>query len=273
MKETKQGKFSMTILLLIFGLVPMFCVGVSIFEIARKSMENEVSTSVHAQLDASNHQFNLYIQDSFADELGSDTWEKDYTYVDSLLNSNIVMTVFLGDTRVLTSIKDNNGQRLEGTQASEEVIEAVLNKGMHFTSENVQINGETYYVDYLPLKNSAGQIVGMSFVGEKASIVTNASKKMIVRLLTISLIVAAVVVALILAMAKVVKGPIMGMVDSLKVIAQGHIYEEFNLKSAISEYKSIISSLDVLQGSLTNAVDTIKTSSHYGDYDKCGGTD
>ena len=74
-------------------------------------------------------------------------------------------TIFYGDTRVLTTIKDENGKRLEGKKAGEQVIQTVLEKGESYFSTNTEINGEEYYSFYEPLKNSDDRIVGMFFVG------------------------------------------------------------------------------------------------------------
>lgn len=74
-------------------------------------------------------------------------------------------TIFYGDTRVLTTIKDENGKHLEGTKAGEQVIQTVLENGESYFSTNTEINGEEYYSFYEPLKNSDDRIVGMFFVG------------------------------------------------------------------------------------------------------------
>lgn len=74
-------------------------------------------------------------------------------------------TIFYGDTRVLTTIKDENGKRLEGTKTGEQVIQTVLENGESYFSTNTEINGEEYYSFYEPLKNSDDRIVGMFFVG------------------------------------------------------------------------------------------------------------
>lgn len=74
-------------------------------------------------------------------------------------------TIFYGDTRVLTTIKDENGKRLGGTKAGEQVIQTVLENGESYFSTNTEINGEEYYSFYEPLKNSDDRIVGMFFVG------------------------------------------------------------------------------------------------------------
>ncbi len=74
------------------------------------------------------------------------------------------VTIFKGDTRIATNVKDAAGKRQLGTKASQEVIDAVLTKGENFLGK-ANVVGEEHYAAYRPLKDSAGKIVGMLFVG------------------------------------------------------------------------------------------------------------
>ena len=76
----------------------------------------------------------------------------------------VVATVFLNDTRITTSITDEQGNRIVGTQASPEVVETVIGKGEDFSGETT-INGELYKTHYSPIRNDNGEIIGMWFVG------------------------------------------------------------------------------------------------------------
>lgn len=76
----------------------------------------------------------------------------------------IVSTVFLNDTRITTSIEDEQGKRIVGTQANPEVIEKVLQKGEDFKGETT-ISGKLYKTLYTPIKDDSGKIIGMWFVG------------------------------------------------------------------------------------------------------------
>lgn len=76
------------------------------------------------------------------------------------------ITIFYGKTRMATTLISNEtGQRIIGTDAGDKIVEAVLNQGKEYKNYNTSINGQNYYVYYLPLKDSAGQIVGMMFAG------------------------------------------------------------------------------------------------------------
>ena len=63
------------------------------------------------------------------------------------------VTIFFGDTRMATSLRDiDTGERMVGTQASAAVADAVLG-GKDYTSQNVTINKQKYFVSYTPLHN------------------------------------------------------------------------------------------------------------------------
>ena len=81
--------------------------------------------------------------------------------------SNIVsgkVTLFNGDTRVATTVKDAAGNRAVGTKASEAVIDNVINQGKFFVGE-ATVMGEQHYAAYQPLKDTSGKTIGMLFVG------------------------------------------------------------------------------------------------------------
>ncbi len=100
--------------------------------------------------------------------------------------SGYEITIFYGDTRYLTSIEDENGDRVIGTKAGDAVIDAVLKKGETYQSEDVEILGEHYFGYYLPLYNPGSDVpVGMVFAGAP---MTNVNKEIFSIRLTIIII-------------------------------------------------------------------------------------
>lgn len=76
------------------------------------------------------------------------------------------ITIFYGKTRMATTlISRETKERIIGTDANDKVVEAVLNKGKEYKDYNTAINGENYYVYYMPLKDSTGNVCGMMFAG------------------------------------------------------------------------------------------------------------
>lgn len=79
--------------------------------------------------------------------------------------SDMDITVFYGDTRYMTSICDENGNRLVGTQAGDAVIEEVIKKGNDYFARNVDVQGHPYFGYYVPLYGEDNTIEGMIFAG------------------------------------------------------------------------------------------------------------
>ena len=68
------------------------------------------------------------------------------------------VTIFLGDTRVATTVKDQGGARAVGTKCSEKVANQVLKEGKFFVGE-ANVLGEDFQSAYEPIKDSKGQII------------------------------------------------------------------------------------------------------------------
>lgn len=76
------------------------------------------------------------------------------------------VTVFFGDTRYMTSVTNDAGERVIGTKASDVVIENVLKKGESYFAEHVDVAGEDFFAYYVPLYNEGVEApVGMVFTG------------------------------------------------------------------------------------------------------------
>ncbi|WMJ87881.1 methyl-accepting chemotaxis protein [Anaerocolumna sp. MB42-C2] len=78
--------------------------------------------------------------------------------------TGILATVFAGDTRVSTTVKNSDGKRQVGTKASDKIINTVLKNGKEYLGTAVVAgdNADTFYV---PLKDKDGNVIGMWFVG------------------------------------------------------------------------------------------------------------
>ena len=85
---------------------------------------------------------------------------------DIMAESSVAVTIFYGDTRYATSLTDAEGNRLIGSQADPEVVEAVITNGGEYINEDLVIEGVAYYGYYRPLWNDEHtEIVGIVFTG------------------------------------------------------------------------------------------------------------
>ena len=74
------------------------------------------------------------------------------------------VTVFLGETRVATTVRGSNGERAIGTKASANVAQTVLNNGQTYLGE-ADVVDQRYQAAYIPLRAESGNIIGMFYVG------------------------------------------------------------------------------------------------------------
>ena len=84
--------------------------------------------------------------------------------------NNAQVTLTYGTTRVLTTLTDDKGVRLTGTEISDEVWD-VVKTGKTYRDTSLKIDGKRYCAVYLPLRDN-GQVVGCVFAGQPTSDMT-----------------------------------------------------------------------------------------------------
>ena len=133
------------------------------------------------------------------------------------------VTIFNGDTRVATTVKNAQGARAVGTKASDAIIDNVINQGKFFSGE-AMVMGEQHYAAYQPIKDVTGKTIGMLFVG----VGVKEMNDMLIGLIFSSTALAIVVIVLICIVAsnffigKMV-GQLDSVVDTMKKISGGDL--------------------------------------------------
>lgn len=108
-------------------------------------------------------------QEKIAIYKGEALLNDDYKVVDMISNeTDVEVTFFYGDLRVLTTIRNTSGERIVGTVAPVRVREDVLENGQTKFYDNVDLNGESFYGYYKPVKSNAGETIGIIFAGKSA---------------------------------------------------------------------------------------------------------
>lgn len=102
---------------------------------------------------------------------------------------DVDVTLFYGDVRRATSLKDKSGNRILGTKASDTVIAEVLKGGKTYSTTDVVINDTDYAAFYKPVKNSDGSIIGMCFAGQPSVEITSFINKEITKIFVIAIII------------------------------------------------------------------------------------
>lgn len=108
------------------------------------------------------------------------------------------ISLFYQNTRILTSIRDDNSERIVGTMAPKQVARTVLNQGNDYFSDAVKINGKSYFGYYIPIKNTDNEIVGMMFIGRSRQVVMDSIMKnnLMISATVIAVTFCAIIVAL-----------------------------------------------------------------------------
>lgn len=74
------------------------------------------------------------------------------------------VTIFEGDVRISTSVRTTANKRAVGTRAPQEVRDAVLNRGQLWRGRAFVVR-DWYISEYAPIRNYAGDVIGMLSVG------------------------------------------------------------------------------------------------------------
>ncbi len=110
--------------------------------------------------------------------------------------TGLEITIFYEGVRILTTLRDLNGQRITNTAASETIRnEVLLAEESHFY-DNAMINGTGYFSYYTPLYNSDNTAAGILFVGKPRKNVDAAVESAVYPLLAADILCAVIIAAI-----------------------------------------------------------------------------
>lgn len=185
--------------------------------------------------------------------------DESFDYVDSFAGNEVDITIFQGDVRFITSIKNADGSRNIGTTSAPEIWSA-CQSGKTVEKDNVDIGGNKFYVFYMPIYDADGNVWGMSFAGEPMETVKAAQSKAITTNVMVAVMIIVVFAIVAIMVARLVANPIKVLADASGKLAKGQLNTEFSAKSHVKEITSLVDSTRNLQNALVSAVGTVKTS-------------
>lgn len=111
---------------------------------------------------------------------------ENYEMIDAFTDgTEVLATVFQNDTRVATNVHDNSGKRMIGTQASDKVVERVINQGKEY-SGTADILGKSTETYYIPIKDGSGKVIGMWFVGVYTDMVSERIENIMIEIVQLA---------------------------------------------------------------------------------------
>ena len=255
MKKKKKKQFNLLHAILLIGNIPLLTANIILTIYSTNQFKANLEESTYSRLKACATSVEQY----FTWDIREGILCKDdvsYEFIDSLKESDIEQTFFEGDTRYITSITDGLGNRVEGTKADPEIWNTVQS-GNDYKADGVVIAGEEYYVYYMPVYSDNGEVIGMSFAGEKASIVANANSALMLKMNTIDTILLVVYGTILYLVARKIRKPLAETAECINTMANGDLSQEINVHTILGETKTIVNASKTLRKKLLNIITSV----------------
>lgn len=157
-------------------------------------------------------------------------------------------TIFQGDLRISTNVRNADGSRAIGTLVSEEVYDRVLTEGERWIGEAFVVNAN-YLTAYEPIKNPMGAIVGMLYVGVLKQPFDDVLEHTLITFLGIALLGISIIVLVSIFLAKRLSHPLRTLEEISRRIADGNYEHDFVAKGPV-EIEHLAHSLNIMSKQL-----------------------
>lgn len=256
--KKKQKGISVYLMQVLFALIPLVVGAVILTFLAVKEINESLVDGVYNSLEIAANGAKQYFE--YDVENGIIAQDDDsFAYCDSFKSNKVEITIFQGNTRFITSLKNDKGERNIGTK-SDDAIWAACQSGKDVRKNGVVIGGKKYYVYYTPIYDANGDVWGMAFAGESQETVDNAKRQVLMSNAVSAAIIVAIFAIIAVIIAKLVADPIKALSNFMNKLAEGELKDELKAKSHVKEIKQLIVSTDELQDALKNAIITVHSS-------------
>ena len=157
-----------------------------------------------------------------------------YKLVDQLKDEqDVEVSLFFGDVREVTTLKDESGKREINTKMSSEVYDT-LKKGEEYFATNVDVLGTDYYGYYVPVyQPGTKEFAGSVFCGRTQTQVTQSLRNTVISMAAVMLVIFLAAFIIVLFMVKRIVKSIDGAVSNLGNVAKGAL--QFEMKPVLLE--------------------------------------
>lgn len=207
-------------------------VGVSLFySFYMQSIHNDLASTTGALLNCMNFALNGDYKYENGMLLKGDMNITDSTMILRIKEqSEIDITIFWDDIRIMTTLENEYGISAVGTRADSKIADAVLREGESVFAKNLNLNGKKYVGYYVPLKNSGDRVVGMVFAGKQKDLVYQKIMEVVAWFAALSVIIVAFSIFIILRFTSYMVSDIDSINRFLKAISGG------NLRAALGDH-------------------------------------
>lgn len=195
---------------------------------------------------------------------GNETLSENYELIDKLKQErDVELSIFYGDTRVLTTLKDSSGKREINKKMSKEIYD-IIQRGESYFTDDLELFGVPYSGCYVPLyQPNSDKIVGSIFCGRSQAEVNAAAHSTIVSmaLSMMGVFIVAIVIGMFV-ITRIVKH-LDGAVDYLGTLSKGalNLTVKKDLVVRKDEVGDIARAIQRLVESMRDIITNITTSS------------
>lgn len=174
--------------------------------------------------------------------------------------TGIECTLFYGDTRYITTVLDENGNRMLLTQCSDTVKEIVLNQGNTYFAKNIDIGGQDYYGYYIPIEQE-GKIAGMIFTGKPSASLTTTTRKFLFYILAVCSVLIVIIVIVVFLIGRLIAKRIQILRNDMVLLSEGNLAFQSSHNNKIREIHEAAEAAEKLRSQLVEVVQTIQNCS------------
>ena len=237
------------------GLIPCIVCFLVLAQVSNVDVTSAMEEGAYGRLTACATSVAQYFLYDIQEDILDPTDKLSTDFLDSMKAQGVELTLFQQDTRIGTSLEDTSNPtgRNIGTKCNPEIWEKVKT-GQTYLADDVVINGDTYYVAYVPLTLADGTVWGMGFAGEKTESVNTVRSKMVQEMGIIGVIILLLSAVAITFSSRLIQKPMKKITGSLQALSQGELSVEIDAVSDVRDIKKIIDSAKELQQRLTGVV-------------------
>ncbi len=161
---------------------------------------------------------------------GTEDINDDFALIEEMIEGqDIIATFTLYDTRIATNIVDSNGVAQVGTALSTEVAQTVIQNGEEYMGP-ADVLGEAAIMEYVPLRDEAGNVIGSWVVGIYESEVTAGVVSTIITLLEAMLIILVLGLVVAFVVGTLISKGIRTVEEKMHLMESGNFQFEFEPK-------------------------------------------
>ncbi|MCR5521668.1 MAG: cache domain-containing protein [Lachnospiraceae bacterium] len=257
MKQNK--KLTLNITLVLFALIPVLITSIALAVVTSSITADRLEANIREELEISAQGLLEYYQYDLLEDHDLEDGFISYetSYVDSMGGFGVDYTLCKENVRFITTIKDQSGNRINGTKVSDAVWNHVQG-GESYFAEDITIVEIPYYGYYLPLYNSSGTVIGMVFAGKPSMDVQSAKTAVIITIVILSLCMVAVFAVIAILVARKIAKPMSKATAGIEELAGGNTEIMIDGSSFVKETALLLDSSKKLANVLSEAIGKIR---------------